>query len=303
MLFITIFISGYSFLYAYYSRLTKCTVVAGNQNILIFSPHPDDGAIMAAGYAMQTKKNEGEVKIAYLTGNDQRMQEAYSAWELIGLTKNDLVRLEIDRDDRLFNKDINEKVSYLKKIIEDTRPQIIFVPLYEGGHFEHDFTNYLVSRAVDSIEREIVVYECPEYNFYFSLTNTPEKFLDVFSRLIPFFEFHAPPSFINLGKAQFLCMTEEEIELKKRMLAKFMTQHPDHLVMYFGFNDRFQPYQYHDYYVPPHDYGNAIVNGGMRSESIVVRKIFNKLFVRPFWKINTIYSEEERHPVSSLLSK
>ena len=300
---ILVLIISYSFLYGYYIQRTKCNAVAGSQNILIFAPHPDDGVIMAAGYAMQTRKNGGEVKVAYLSGNHQRLKEALNAWKIIGLAENDLIRLKIDRKDRLLKEEIDEKIKYLRMVIEDMRPQIIFMPLYEGGHFEHDLTNYLVSRAAVSIGDRITIYECPEYNYYFSIKNTPEKFLDIFSQLLPFFRFHAPPSFINQDNTQYLCMTDEEIEIKKSMLSNFVSQHPDDLIRYFGFNDRFQAYKTHDYYLPPHNYGNGIVYQVRYSQSAVIRKLFHWVFSRPFWQLDTIYSEEERRPLSNLLSK
>jgi LmbE family N-acetylglucosaminyl deacetylase len=155
---VLIFIILYSLLYGYYIQRTRCNTVAGSQNILIFAPHPDDGVIMAAGYAMQTRKNGGKVKVAYLTGNHQRLREAQNAWKLIGLAEEDLIRLKIDINDRLFKENINEKVKYLEMVIDDIQPQIIFIPLYEGGHFEHDLTNYLVSRAVKPFGQQMALY-------------------------------------------------------------------------------------------------------------------------------------------------
>ena len=49
---------------------------------------------------------------------------------------------------------------------------IIFVPLYEGGHYQHDMTNFIVSRACIKSGTKSLLYECPEYNAFYSLKNT-----------------------------------------------------------------------------------------------------------------------------------
>lgn len=296
--FSTLFVGLYLCLYFYSVSQTECNVRAGKEDILIFAPHCDDGVIIAGGYALQIKKNGGKVKVAFLTGNSTRLNEANNAWSLIGLEKEDLIRLDIDKNEQLSSEGMSEKIQTLRNLIIKVDPDTIFIPLYEGGHIDHDITNYLVSTAVKSSQKNIRLYESPEYNYYFSLRSTPEKFLDVFSRLIPFFEYHAPPSFLEPDNGLYLCMTAEEIELKKKMLREFVTQQPKTLVMHFGFNDRFKPYVGHDYYSAPHDYGNFLVYKARYSGNKWLRLFFS----RPYWKLLTIHTYENRRTLDSLLT-
>ena len=69
----------------------------------------------------------------------------------------------------------------------------IFIPLYEGGHYHLDITNYLVSRAYIRSGRNGKLSECPEYNAYYSIKNTPEKFLSLLSKLVPLCEYKLSP--------------------------------------------------------------------------------------------------------------
>lgn len=296
---VSFFISAYVSLYAYVVSMTKCNITAGKEDVLIFAAHCDDAVIMAGGYAIQITKSGGKVKIVYLTGSDVRLQEAYDAWGVIGLGKEDITCLRFDNNVNLTLTDSQNKIGIITKLIEEFNPSIIFTSIYEGGHRDHDITNYLVSEAVKSLKANILIYECPEYNYYFSFKNTPEKFLDVFSKVIPLFQYHSPPSFIDPSNALYLCMSEEEIETKKNMLRKFITQRPNTLITHFGCNDRFQRYTVHNYYLPPHDYGSKIVYMARYSKIRFLRRFFR----RPYWKLYTIYSYEDRLPLSGLLER
>jgi LmbE family N-acetylglucosaminyl deacetylase len=290
-------IFSFTGLFLYTARKTVCNVTAEKNNILIFAPHPDDGVIIAGGYAIQTLKKGGRVKVTLLTDNKIRLKEAYSAWSVIGLEQEDILRVNLGKDLHLTLEDLPRKLEILRNIIVGINPSIIFMPLYEGGHHDHDIANYLVSSAVESLSKKIVLYESPEYNYFFSIKMTPGKLLDLLSKLIPFFEYHAPPSFINPDNALYLCMTPEEVELKKQMLSQFHSQHPENLLMHFGFNDRFKVYEKHDYCMPPHDYGNVLIYK-LRNSSF---KVVKRLLSRPYWKFNTMFTQEKRKKLGSLL--
>ena len=141
---IAIVLLGCVYLHLQAKKMTACNVQAGDEDILIFAPHPDDGVIIAGGYALQTKKNGGEVKVVFLTGDSARLEEAFNAWSLIGLKKEDLILAEVDdQEGRLTLDDVSPKTEAIGRIITSIDPDIVFVPLYEGGHIEHDRTNYL----------------------------------------------------------------------------------------------------------------------------------------------------------------
>ena len=135
---------------------------------------------------------------------------------------------------------------------------IIFVPLYEGGHYQHDMTNFIVSRACIKSGTKSLLYECPEYNAFYSLKNTPGKILSLISKLIPFFEFNSPPSFIRNGNRLYLDMSDEELALKRHMLQLFVSQDVKGLLDLYGHKDSYQIYTDYDYSKPPFCYDGTI---------------------------------------------
>lgn len=256
-----------------HSRITIYTeakeyITANGDNIVVFAAHQDDGVIMAGGYAMQTIKRGGKVNVFYLfdgePGNGRkrnitRMNESFRAWELIGIEKDNIHFLDYDdyyglSDDAEVKGCINEVVDIFKENNFDK----IFIPLYEGGHYQHDITNYIVSRAYIRSGRKAKLYECPEYNAYYSIKNTPEKFLSLLSRLVPLYEYISPPLFIREGNRLYLDMSDEELMLKREMLQVFKKGDVEKLLNLYGFKDSYQEYTGYDYSKPPFDYEHSL---------------------------------------------
>lgn len=233
------------------------------EDILIVAPHQDDCVAMAGGYAIRTLEMGGRVTVLYATdgrenGRDYRRREALDAWRVAGLNADSVHfmdypglsgftgRAELDRCTR-------EIEGWIRRI----RPDVIFIPLYEGGHYQHDAVNYMVSAAVRRTGFKGKVYEAPEYNFFLSFRTTPEKILSGFMRFIPLVRHDYPPEPVTGGSLLHLKMTPAQIEKKKKMLSRFRTQHPDQLVLRFGFEDRYQPLHEYDYRRSPFDYGRS----------------------------------------------
>jgi len=237
---------------------------AGSEDILIIAPHQDDGVAIAGGYAIQTLEKKGRVNILYVTDgyrNDKvtRKREAIEAWSVIGIEKQAMHFLNHDTRTGLMEK--NEIRSCIKEIhdmIISFHPETIFLPLYEGGNYQHDLTNFMIRKAIDQCGYRPTVYEAPEYNFYFSFKTTPEKILSGFARIIPFYQYDYPPEPVRDDTLYYLKMTTEQIRLKKEMLSKFKTQHPENLMERFGFEDRFQKFHAYDYSKPPFDYDRSL---------------------------------------------
>ncbi|MFQ5686142.1 MAG: PIG-L family deacetylase [Candidatus Scalindua sp.] len=243
-------------------------IMAGDGNICIFAAHQDDGVIMASGYAVQTIKNGGSVSIVYIfdgeTGNGRnrnivRMNESFKAWELAGVKRENISFLDYDQYYGLIDeKEIKSCINDVTDLLRKNNFDIIFIPLYEGGHYQHDITNYVVSRAYAKSGIKCKLYECPEYNAYYSLKYTPEKILSLISRLIPFYEFKSPPSFIRNGNRLYLDMSEEELILKRKMLQAFESQDVEGLLDLYGYRDSYQIYTGYNYSKPPFNYDGSI---------------------------------------------
>jgi LmbE family N-acetylglucosaminyl deacetylase len=215
---------------------------------------------MGGGYAIQTLKRGGKVTLLYITNGDQndkttRREEALEAWTTIGLSGESLIFLEHDNLIGLQNKEeIHRGIEEISDTIKQIDPSVIIIPLYEGGHYQHDVTNYMVSQAMDKVGYTGQVFESPIYNFRYSLRATPEKIFSGMMRLIPGFGYAYPPEPIHHKNLFYLQMTDEEVNLKRHMLSLFKTQVPEDLVDRFGFVDRYQPFHGHDYSKSPFNY-------------------------------------------------
>jgi LmbE family N-acetylglucosaminyl deacetylase len=277
------------FMFYLHSRIniytdTKEYITVNDDNIVIFAAHQDDGVIMAGGYAMQAIKAGGKVKVFYMfdgePGNGRkrnitRMNESFRAWELIGIEKRNIHFLDYDEyyglsDDVEIEECIDEVVDIFKKNNFDK----IFIPLYEGGHYQHDIANYIVSRAHIRSGRNGRLYECPEYNAYYSIKNTPEKFLSLLSKLVPLCEYRYPPIFIREGSRLYLDMSDEELMLKREMLQAFKSQDVKGLLDLYGYKDSYQIYTDYDYSKPPFDYDGSIAKHVNSLKTVPVLRSF-----------------------------
>jgi LmbE family N-acetylglucosaminyl deacetylase len=243
----------------------KNYIPAADGNILIVAPHQDDGVAMAGGHAIQTLQNGDDVTILFITDGYEddkvtRKQEALNAWALIGLDAKHLQFLKHHNYVGLLEKnEIDKCIEEIKECIERTNPGTVFVPLYEGGNYQHDLTNYMVTRAIESLNCELKIFEAPIYNFFFSFMTTPEKIMSGAIRFIPFMKYHYSAEPIRSEPLYYLKMSPQQIKLKQEMLSKFNTQNPHRLIERLGFEDRFQLMHNYDYHLPPFNYETSPV--------------------------------------------
>lgn len=262
----------------------KKFITANDDDICIFAAHQDDGVIMAGGYAMQTIKNGGSVNIVYIfdgeTGNGRernfvRMNESFKAWELAGIKKENLSFLDYDQYYGLIDEEeIKSCIDDITVLLKHSNFDIIFIPLYEGGHYQHDVTNYIVSQAYLISGMNCKLYECPEYNAYYSLKYSPGKIISLISRLIPFYEFKSPPSFIRNENRLYLDMSDEELILKRKMLQTFKSQDVKGLSDLYGFKDSYQIYTGYDYSKSPFDYDRSVAKFVNNLKTVPVLRSF-----------------------------
>ncbi len=279
---------GFFAFYLYYKiddfAKDKKFITAGSDNICIFAAHQDDGIIMACGYAIQTIKNGGSVDVFLMfdgeAGNGRkrnkiRMNESIRAWKLIGIEEKRIHFFDYDDFYGLIDKEeIKACIGEVTDLLRKSNYDIIFVPLYEGGHYQHDIINFIISRACINSGTQSLLYECPEYNAYYSLKYTPEKILSLISRLIPFYEFKSPPSFIRDGNRLYLDMSDEELILKRKTLQTFRSQGGKELLGLYGYKDSFQTYTGYDYSEPPFDYENSVAKHVNNLKTVPVLRSF-----------------------------
>ena len=191
----------------------------------------------------------------------------------------------MDRDE------IEDGVQQFSEHMQKIKPDFLFIPLYEGGHFQHDVVNYIVRRSLNETRSErIRVYEAPVYNFYYSWRTTPEKILSGLTRFIPFFRYLYPPEPVREADYFQLKMSPEQLKLKKHMLARFKTQNPGKLVERFGFEDRYQAFHDYDYSIPPFDYTRSLAK---RLDNWKRFPVLGKIVSRMFKWTRTIHPDPD----------
>ena len=261
-------------------------VRARGENILIVAPHQDDCVAMAGGFAIQTLLKKGKVNIVYVTEEEGeygliRKKEAFRAWECVGLDRKAIQFLGYRTlSGLILRNEIDECIQKMIALIALIKPDIIFVPAYEGGHYQHDVTNYIVNRALKkTFLKNIRVFETALYNFYYSINRTPEKVIASLRIFIPFGKRHYPPEPIRRDPVYILNMTNDELKMKSVMLNQFVSQNPNTLISRFGYPDRFQKYREYDYSKSPFDYDHspAKVINFLKTLPIIGKVISNEI--------------------------
>lgn len=142
------------------------------KNILVLSPHPDDELIGCGGTLLKALKQEATLTILQLTNGSGtvalatadentkktiRLKEAEVVARALGdaklVTWNENARLKAT--DTLVNK--------MNSLINDIRPDIIFVPFVNDAHPDHVVTSRILAAALKCLESqekpEILSYE------------------------------------------------------------------------------------------------------------------------------------------------
>lgn len=137
------------------------------KNILVLSPHPDDDIIGCGGTLHIYHQNGAEVTSVYLTdgrkGNpggykeDElvsiRKEEAKKAAKIIGIDK--LIFLD-HRDSELSSNP--ETAKQLSEILEDLKPDAIFLPFLLDNHADHITTNDIFVRSTKAYSDSVICY-------------------------------------------------------------------------------------------------------------------------------------------------
>jgi LmbE family N-acetylglucosaminyl deacetylase len=219
------------------------------ERLLVIAPHQDDCVICAGGLGIRNAHLGGVTHIVYLVQDldrntaDKRRNEVISAWGLAGITEaslehhNLLPALYEHNPSRLAGA-----ATELAKIINGFNPTVIVMPLFEGGHIHHDLTNYLVSQFL-SPSTDVRVLEAPEYSPFVSLKLTPHRIIALCVRwLFGVVAYYGPPDGIDGRVILKLRLTQDELELKRSMLARFESQNGPSLAATRCYPDRFVPW-------------------------------------------------------------
>lgn len=215
------------------------------RRLLIFAPHEDDCVISAGGIGARNHDLGGITRIVYMAPDEapamagRRTAEAQSAWTTAGIDTSNLLHLDLlphlrQRDPHK----LQHATAALQSIIEDFRPDVIVMPMFEGGHVHHDMAASLVgSIAVSHVNIE--VFEAPEYSPYVSIRRTPHRVIALCTRwLLGLVSYYGPPDGIDERPVLKVRLTLAELELKRRMLRAFESQNATSLMETRSYPDR-----------------------------------------------------------------
>ena len=212
--------------------------------LLILAPHQDDCVIAAGGLAIKTVKLRGAIRIIYGVQDASqemallRQQEAIDAWGLIGVGPEAIDHRHLfSRSQGADDEDQQRAIEAIADVMDAFKPTMMVMPLFEGGHIEHDLLNHRVSKHL--LPRAgVSVYEAPEYSPFLSLKYTPQKVITVCARwLFGLIQYRGSPDGIDGRPLYRLEMTQEDLDLKIRMLGCFKSQDPLTLCKRYGFED------------------------------------------------------------------
>ncbi len=138
-----------------------------NAKYLFLFAHPDDD-VMICGTMKMLIDEGAEVHGAWLGSGDwlgqgpTRRAERFRAAKIIGLKQS---RMHVPGiADMHFLRDLEQAARKVADLFSRIKPDIVFVPAYEGGHPDHDAVNFLAYEASRRTGLKPKLFEFPLYN-------------------------------------------------------------------------------------------------------------------------------------------
>jgi len=128
------------------------------EKVLVFSPHPDDETIAAAGFIYDSIQRGAEIKIVLVTdGNkhhlkDRRYEEFRQATSILGVSPENLLFLNYP-DGQLKEENQADLTAKLQEIIDQYEPQYIIYPSSRDSHPDHATTGRLVENILKNNQK------------------------------------------------------------------------------------------------------------------------------------------------------
>lgn len=213
--------------------------------LLIVEPHADDAAIEAGGLAIQNAELGGSTLIVTVTQPIDsataaaRVSESLHAWSLV--TPTPAIRaLHLPSRRPWPDEEIAQARDSLTAVLREFAPEIVVLPLDEGGHDEHDYVNRIGAEAARTAAPGARVLQASIYNPYYDPAAAPMKFVHLLVRFAPGVPYQDPTYGLPRGGLSPLAMSAEELALKRRMLEAYPSQADVIPLSQFGFPDLYQ---------------------------------------------------------------
>ncbi len=211
--------------------------VTSARTLLVVVAHQDDEVICAGGAMLKTIAKGGNVHVVYTVDGappnpdmtEDLLRERIAAREQESI--NCLADLGIPKQNAHFLRYLSERglhspanamkaIAEISQLIRQLEPYAIVTSAFEGGHCDHDMTNFIVARAAEqpAFPRDRV-FEAPEYNRYYLreyLMRKANHFL--------LFQFKLPPRFLPANDTGFaLDLSADELQRKKSLYRHFVS--------------------------------------------------------------------------------
>jgi LmbE family N-acetylglucosaminyl deacetylase len=252
--------------------------------LLILAPHEDDCTIAAGALGARNQRLGGETCVFYVVGDETpgmaeiRATEARAAWAIAGVGSGDLHHLPVlpplrRRDPQQLRK----AARALRKIIDDFRPDAVVVPMFEGGHVQHDMLAALMGVIVKPADR-FAVFEAPEYGPYVSLNHTPHRIIALCTRwLFGLVSYYGPPDGIDSRPIETFLFDPVDLEIKGRMLACFTSQNAPSLVATRSYPDRLVRLNFERQWRQPFHYDRSYLRLALAARRVLPAALANVL--------------------------
>ena len=140
---------------------------------IVFSPHQDDETLGCGGTILRKRETGADVKIVFMTDGSRshhrfipedkliilRQQEAVAAAKILGVAAEDIVFLNFP-DGELAQK-FDRAIALVRKLLQQDRPQQVFIPYIRETHPDHLATYQVVVSALNKLTQQVAVYEYP----------------------------------------------------------------------------------------------------------------------------------------------
>ncbi|MFH0823171.1 MAG: PIG-L family deacetylase [Pseudomonadota bacterium] len=138
-----------------------------NTRYMFLFAHPDDD-VFICGTMRALIEAEADLTGVWLTsggflgGSEARETELAAAMEVLGLGREGIRLLRLP--DLGLVSGLEGYADTLAQVMSETRPDVIFVTAFEGGHPDHDAANFMAFEASARIGIKPRIFEFPLYN-------------------------------------------------------------------------------------------------------------------------------------------
>ncbi len=255
------------------------------ERLLILAPHEDDCVISAGGLGARNLRLGGTVRIVYLVPDELpgmaeiRGAEARAAWREAGLDPANTQFLDLLPKLRAPDPHkLRSAAVALRGLIDEFAPTALIMPMFEGGHIQHDMTAALMGTIWTPQDR-FPIYEAPEYGPYVSLNNTPHRVVSLCARwLLGLLSYSGPSDGIDDRKVLVFALDPADLACKRRMLAAFKSQNAPSLVATFGYPDRlvrWDPERRRRY---PYNFARSYLRLSLAAQRVLPGRLAARLF-------------------------